>query len=439
MPLERAHELTRHNLEILLMLKKTFHVTEAQRQQLRGRIERWLGIGRSTQPLDREEATDVIRMIYRACGRQQPEVLFFSSPLTCLLAWAALQAPGVRMRGKLTEPLASGFHERCSTWIRQEMESRDELTVLGEMGVLLKPFDESLAHLGYLVRRQLKSDIDGFAQDRGQGRTLMGPLQQQLARIMGRHAGLSIEAEIRTRLAGILTQLESNSGDGAWSCGPAALYDAVIELAVCHTELDRNVLKLWLRQGDGCHWWLPYEGLVLVSDRPTVLTVDWRGHLHSEQGPALQYGDGYCVYAWHGVRVAARTIIAPGSITLDEIDRAMWDTEVLIMRYGYKRYLRDTGARMIHEDSQGRLWQIKRNPRLRMVELKSPMPNPDGSVQPSLLLVPAEITTAGEAVQWAIKQNLECRDASVARFKGAANFLDTSGLPGCAPDPLALP
>jgi hypothetical protein len=413
------------------MLKKTFHVTDTQRQQLKDRIEHWLGIGRSTQPLDKEEATDVLRMIYRACGLQQPEVLFFSSPLMCLLAWAALQAPGMRSRGRLTEALASGFQERCSTWIRHEMGSRDELPALGEMGLLMKPFDESLAHLGYLVRRQLKADIDGFAQDRGQARTLLGPLQQQLARTLGRHAGLSVDAEIRARLSGIQTQLESNAHDGAWSCGPAALYDALIELAACHTELERNVLKLWLRQGDGCHWWLPYEGLVLVSDRPTLLTTDRRGHLHSEHGPALQYGDGYCVYAWHGVRVAARTIIAPGSITLEEIDRALWDTEVLIMRYGYRRYLRDTGARMVHEDSLGRLWQIKRNPRLRMVELKSPMPHPDGTLEPSLLLVPAEVTTGTEAVQWAIKQNLECRDASVARFKGAAHFLDTSGLPGC--------
>lgn len=57
---------------------------------LRERIDYWHGLICSTQALDRDAATDVITTFYRMLGKPRPKVLFFSSPLMCLLAGRAL-------------------------------------------------------------------------------------------------------------------------------------------------------------------------------------------------------------------------------------------------------------------------------------------------------------------------------------------------------------
>jgi hypothetical protein len=59
----------------------------------------------------------------------------------------------------------------------------------------------------------------------------------------------------------------------------------------------------------GPSWW--YEGLCVVSDRPTVLHLESAGgqtRLHCETGPAVAWADGWGVYAWHGTVVPADLI-----------------------------------------------------------------------------------------------------------------------------------
>ncbi len=63
------------------------------------------------------------------------------------------------------------------------------------------------------------------------------------------------------------------------------------------------LLDLWLRQSRGLHWWFPYEGIVLASERHTELHLDDRGRLHHATKMACRYGDGWGVYAWHGTRI----------------------------------------------------------------------------------------------------------------------------------------
>ena len=60
--------------------------------------------------------------------------------------------------------------------------------------------------------------------------------------------------------------------------------------------------------------WFALPDVVFVSERPLVCKVDPEGRLHAEHGPALAYGDGVRVYAWHGVRVPSRVIRSPESI-----------------------------------------------------------------------------------------------------------------------------
>jgi hypothetical protein len=52
-----------------------------------------------------------------------------------------------------------------------------------------------------------------------------------------------------------------------------------------------------------CGWWWPHKEFVIVCDRPVRLQRDDRGRLHSGDGPAIAWEDGWGVYSWHGTVV----------------------------------------------------------------------------------------------------------------------------------------
>ena len=52
-----------------------------------------------------------------------------------------------------------------------------------------------------------------------------------------------------------------------------------------------------------CEWWWPYEGIVVVCERPVSIRWDEERRLHAEDRPAVEYADGYALASWHGQRV----------------------------------------------------------------------------------------------------------------------------------------
>jgi len=156
-------------------------------------------------------------------------------------------------------------------------------------------------------------------------------------------------------------------------------------------------------------WWWPHRQFVMVSDRPQVIHRDERGRLHSESGPAIAWGDGFGVYAWHGVRVPLKVIEAPETLTMDKIagEGNAEVRRVMIERVGRERYISEGGAQIIHRDLDGlghhrRLLLVPRlgDTPMVMVEVLNSTPEPDGSVKTYHLRVPPTMRTCQEAVAW---------------------------------------
>ncbi len=191
---------------------------------------------------------------------------------------------------------------------------------------------------------------------------------------------------------------------GTWWCASAVFYDFCGRLGLPYALEEKRILRLWVDQCRHAHWWFECDGIVFVSERPSVLTVDAQGRLHNEQGPALDYGDGFRVCAIHGVRVEAEAVLHPEHITLRRIETEsnIEVRRVLTMLYGPARYLKDSGATLEHQDERGKLWRKKRteDADLVMVEVVNSTPEPDGSLRSYLLRVPPGMRTASEAVAW---------------------------------------
>ena len=119
---------------------------------------------------------------------------------------------------------------------------------------------------------------------------------------------------------------------------------------------------------------------------------------------AIEYPDGWGVYAWHGVRVPERVIRAPHSLTGQDIldERNAEVRRVMIERVGYERFLALSGAREIHADAAGVLYRIELpdDESVVLVRVVNSTPEPDGSFRRYVLRVPPQIERARQAVAW---------------------------------------
>lgn len=84
----------------------------------------------------------------------------------------------------------------------------------------------------------------------------------------------------------------------------------------------------------------------LVSDRAKTRRIDDRNQPHCETGPAIEWRCGTQAWYFHGVLVDEQIIMRPETQTIDQIDRETNQDvrSIRITRYGWERYLSETGA-----------------------------------------------------------------------------------------------
>ena len=154
----------------------------------------------------------------------------------------------------------------------------------------------------------------------------------------------------------------------------------------------------------GADWFVPHERICWVSDRPVTFCLNAKGHLHNETGPALQYRDGWAVYAWKGIEVDRQLIEEPLAVTRADIDAAP-DFQLrrcMIERMTAERYIETGGAVRVWEDEAGILWRKiwRDGDAWAAVEVENGTPGPDGKRKHYFLQVPPHLPTALAAVAW---------------------------------------
>lgn len=164
--------------------------------------------------------------------------------------------------------------------------------------------------------------------------------------------------------------------------------------------------KLWenilVALENGC--WLIWttENTVYWIPLPEIHT-DIQNRPHHDKQCAFKSLD-LTEYFWHGTLVDEYVIKNPSEITVKDIETEV-NTEVRrvkIERYGQDKYLKDSGAQLIHNDVFGNLWkkEIQDDEPLVMVELLNSTPEPTGEIKTYFLRVPPDMKTAHEAVAW---------------------------------------
>ncbi|GAA2910931.1 hypothetical protein Acy02nite_75410 [Actinoplanes cyaneus] len=151
-------------------------------------------------------------------------------------------------------------------------------------------------------------------------------------------------------------------------------------------------------------WWWANERVAVLTERPRLLARDNVGRLHRGDGAALDFADGYGLWAWRGMPIPVTLAAELPALTVDRIRREenAEIRRVMLEHFGYERYLREAGASRIGSDETGVLWRLDLpgDEPLVMVEVVNSTPEPDGTSRVYWLRVPPESRTAREGVAW---------------------------------------
>lgn len=164
---------------------------------------------------------------------------------------------------------------------------------------------------------------------------------------------------------------------------------------------------LWELAQCACWCWV-YEDLAIVTDFPEEIHFDEQNRLHREDGPALTYSDGFGVWAIHGVRVPEKVVMAPETLTMQEInaERNAEVMRVMIERVGAGKYMEEMGAKAVGEPFHGsQLYEMElsipgQDETITMARVRAvnSTPEPDGTSKIYWLKVPPGMSCAQEAL-----------------------------------------
>jgi hypothetical protein len=350
-------------------------LTSEQTAALGRHRARWAAIGRSTEPADRAGAEEGVRLAYRLAGLAPPvRFVWCESPLALArLGGCASCADGVNVKSAILDrPLrkvAAAVGGRLKRRVRAVVESTvnaaDVLVAAAAQSVLRAVPREEVTLLRYL--REARPLSLAFAL-----RTLLG------------RCGLRYDAAGQHDLAVL---------------GGYEYLRNVLGLR----EETAPLIGLW-QVAMSAGWLQPHENVCWLVERPRILRGDAQDRLHSTSGPALQFADGWSVWAWKGVEVPRWLIERPERITLAAIDD---EDDVQVRRCMIEimtpaRFVKLGGAMRIAEDETGILWRKiwLTYDAWAAVEVINATPEPDGTHKHYFLQVPPDMRSAREAVAW---------------------------------------
>ncbi len=208
-------------------------------------VEKWRAIALSRQPINRAQATEAVNAAYALIGVKEPDIIFCDSPNSINQQIDFLNTQlGNPLAGKLEGCLYREQDHQVTAQMSPDLDDR-----LYEL-VHLQLFSQLNAQLGW----QLYSPLKKYS--------CICP--------------------------------EFWAGYGSW-------LDFCIHVLNCAYEPNKWDVFQRLVQTSGCL--LPYQNICLVCDRPRILCFDNQQRLHGEGTPAIQFPDGFSVYAYHGVRL----------------------------------------------------------------------------------------------------------------------------------------
>ena len=193
-------------------------------------------------------------------------------------------------------------------------------------------------------------------------------------------------------------------------------------LGVKYTKDQSELLAQWVKLTKAGAWFFPFDGFCVLMRNPVRCETDERGMIHG----AVEYADGWGIYAFHGTTVPKHVMDAPATITVKEVDDEK-NAEVrraMVAQMGAGKYLLAGGAKELHRDEFGVLYrkEVPGDEPIVMIRVLNSTSTHDGTLDADearklfgpaaryvtadgrykefFLRVPPETTTAREGAAW---------------------------------------
>ncbi|BAU67297.1 hypothetical protein STA3757_47080 [Stanieria sp. NIES-3757] len=220
--------------------------------------EKWEKVAISTKSIDRQDITQTIQSAYQLISTQQPEIIFFSSPLAMI--------------------------QQVNNWLENDLIFEAE-TKLGDL------FNELYQETEDALIEQLGEDIyeDIIAK-------LVRPIEFHGTEIW---RGIATTFNQKNRLLW-------NSLVNDWTdiTEIDASYASLLDFYFSVLNCQRSKPQIWQIYHNlilSCGWSLLGKKYCLICEKPQIITWDERRLLHGEGKPAIEFSDGFSIYAYHQI------------------------------------------------------------------------------------------------------------------------------------------
>jgi len=337
--------------------------------------EKWQKIALSTQPINCQKAAEAIQLAYSLMGDSNPEIVFSDSP------HAAFDI--------LLEKIWHRWESKDDYGHRHIFKDRWEL--------LRRELEMQVAH-------ELCTEIDSQI---GEGSLQPGQLWSHILYSQIEEEWQEIISEISIKLLclwsyPIPTEL--------WSSYVAWIDFCISVLKCNYNSDDWQALESIVKH---CGWIYPLRNICIICDRPRKLLLDDEYRPHAIEKPAIEFSDGYSLYASHGVRLPE----AYGKFHPQE-----WQSEwllttknaelrrVLIEEIGYEKICQDLQTIEIDNWQEYTLLRIDDDADIEPIFILKMICPSTGNIH--TLRVPPDVNSAKEAVEW-INWGIDAEEFSV--------------------------
>jgi len=425
-------------------------ITPEQEALIPAYREKWQAIALSTEPIDREKAAAAVKAVYSVMGKKAPSIRFCSSPK---------EAIQLRLESETREETqipvnfwARLFAQLCQIWkiIRwqqrlqnnslQKLKLRLEKTAVKHIKrrvqLLLPPQNEKeeMAKL-YLQISQIEANLDGenTQQSAAQEQEALRSLVSQFRWIPKIFIRSWIEGMLVLNVQKEILGVNWSIQGGEWTQFEHIERRLINQFArqvgmeyfqkyyPCFQPIASATTANWLEfyisvlnvTCDGkkweafeslvkeCGWIFCFDRVCTVCDRPRILSVDGENRLHAEGEPAMQFADGYSLYAHHGVMLPEKY----GEVHPDRW-QAQWLLEednaeirrVLIQGIGYARICQDLQAVVMDSFAEYTLLRIDSDVDVEPMHLLKMTCPSTGYIH--AMRVPPNVRGAREAIKW---------------------------------------
>lgn len=306
---------------------KITEMTEAQQEELATFADRFANDCYSTEPCDREKAESAIRYSYKAADLEEP----------VLMLWAASPRLALIMGPTISELAFGDSKKVCDEIVERAHNSMSEVRNFVDEDHA-SPFRRTVASI---IREHL------------QGR-LVSEHQCGEDQVVEHLLTVDVSALVETCVPIIKERWSEYTAGFRWA-GWAGWRIACVEILGLEKTDAYRALKDRAMQCSVA--WVGAKVAVMAEHAAEVhRQPDQRGAmvLHNDTGPAVRWaGDVNALWSIEGIAVSKKTVMAPETLTLEEIasEENADVRRIMQDRYGMLRWLEDVKAEKISEDT----------------------------------------------------------------------------------------